>query len=229
MTPEYQIGDFWTGPRRELRSWFERNAPSLGELYEGALKMLFMGNFPGRTRFVAQAVREIGNRLPDVISGMKTDGTVQYAYQLDIISKDWQSAGFLLDGTIPASLITDDKGIPSIHVPVPRILFERIAVLIRNHVAARERPEEKAFRLFEGIAPENEELRDTLRPIVRQWLDVTKWFQKKVHDSGAQDNNIDGKEYLRYFELFERTLGALVRGFFRTVEGLDEILEDANT
>jgi hypothetical protein len=225
--PERQMEDFWTSPRRELRAWFERNAPSLGELYEGALRLLFMGNFPGRTRFVAHAVREIRNRLPDVISGVKMGGTVQYVNQLDIISNNWQNAGFLVDGTIPASLFTEN-GTPSADIPVPRILFEKIVLLIKNHVAAREKPEETAFRLFEGIAPENEEMRDTLRPIVRQWLDVTNWFQKKVHDSGAQDNSIDGKEYLRYFELFEGTLGALVRGFFRTVEGLDEILEDAN-
>jgi hypothetical protein len=107
MAPEFQRGDFWIGPRRELRSWFERNAPSLGELYEGALKMLFMGNFPGRTRFVAHAVREIRNRLPDVIAGVKTGGTVQYKNNLDMISKDWQKAGFLLDGTIPTSIITE--------------------------------------------------------------------------------------------------------------------------
>ncbi len=227
MTPEYQIEDFWTGPRRELRSWFERNAPSLGELYEGALRMLFTGCFPGRTRFVALTVREIRNRLPGIIAGAKTSGTVQYKNTLDVVSKDWRRAGFLLDGTIPAGLLTKEE-LPSGDIPVPRMLFEKIAILIKDHVEARERPEEAAFRLFEGIAPENQELRDTLRPIVRQWLDVTEWFQKKAHDSGAQDNDVDGKEYLRYFELFEVTLGALVRGFFKTVEGLDEILEDAN-
>jgi len=227
MRSEYQMEGFWTEARRELKAWFNRNAPSLGELYEGGLRLLFMGDFPGRTRFVAHTVREIRNRLPDVITGVKTGGMVQYKNKLDVISKDWQKAGFPLDGTIPVSVIIE-QGFPSVDVPVPRMLFDKIAILIKDHVDARERPEEAAFRLFEGIAPENQELRDTLRPIIRQWLDVTEWFQKKAHDSGAQDNEIDGKEYLRYFELFEATLGALVRGFFNTVEGLDEILEDAN-
>jgi hypothetical protein len=52
---------------------------------------------------------------------------------------------------------------------------------------------------------------------------------KRVHDSGAQDISIDEADFVYRFELFEMTLGALVRAFFRTVDGLDEILEDANS
>lgn len=151
MASEYQTEDFWTGPRRELRAWFHRNAPSLGELYEGALKMLFISNFPGRTRFVAHTVREIRNRLPDVIAGAKTSGMVHYKNRLDVISKDWRRAGFSLDGTIPVSFITKQE-LPSADIPVPRMLFEKIAILIKDHVDRREKPEEAAIRLFEGIA-----------------------------------------------------------------------------
>jgi hypothetical protein len=64
---------------------------------------------------------------------------------------------------------------------------------------------------------------------VHQWLDVTEWFVKRVHDSGTQDISIDEGEFVHRFELFETTLGALVRAFFKTVEGLDEVLEDANS
>jgi len=53
MGSEYQAETYWTEARLELRAWFQRNAFSLGELYEGALRMLFDSQFPGRTRFVA--------------------------------------------------------------------------------------------------------------------------------------------------------------------------------
>jgi hypothetical protein len=60
-------------------------------------------------------------------------------------------------------------------------------------------------------------------------LDVTGWFMGKAHDNGSQDKDVAPEELSRRFELFEATLGALARGFFKTIEGLDEILEDANS
>jgi hypothetical protein len=228
MTSRDQVEDYWTEPRLELRAWFNRNAPSLGELYEGSLRMLFMYDFPGRTRFIAHAVREIRNRLPDVIAGTNSKETVQYKNRLDVIVKDWEKAGFSLEGTIPMEVTMGHKTLSN-DVPMPRKLWEKIAILIKDHIKARERPEEAASRLFEGIVPENQALRDTLRPVIHQWLNVTDWFQKKVHDSGARDNDIDGNEFLRKFELFEIALRALVRGFFKTTEELDEILENANS
>jgi len=228
MPPESPEETYWTKPRQELRAWFQRNAPSLGELYEGALKMVFGPKFPGRTRFVAHAVREVRNRLPDVIAGTKSGGPVQYTNRLDHIVSEWRKAGFALDGTIPAS-ITAPQEMPAAGISIPPRLYLKIAALTKDHADGREKPIETAFRLFGAIAPENQDLRDTLRPVVRQWIDVTEWFVKRVHDSGVRDSDVDITEFLKGFELFEATLGALVRGFFKTVEGLDEILEDANS
>ncbi|GAF90738.1 unnamed protein product, partial [marine sediment metagenome] len=42
--------ELWTKDRLELWSWFQRNARSLGELYLGAVKMVYGPDFPGRTR-----------------------------------------------------------------------------------------------------------------------------------------------------------------------------------
>ncbi len=228
METEYLLEAYWTAPRQELRAWFRRNAPSLGELYEGALRMLFTGEFPGRTRFVAHAVREIYNQLPKVIVGPKKSVAVQYKNEFDQITKYWREAGFPLDGGSNVK-VTAAQDALSIDVPIPRMLWNKMALLVKNHVEAREKPIEAATRLFEGIAPENKALRVTLRPIINQWDEVTKLFVKTVHDSGDRDSDTDGNEFLRNFEIFEMTLCALVRGFFKTVEGLDEILEDANS
>jgi hypothetical protein len=220
--------NYWTHPRLELKAWFQRNAPSLCELYDGALRMIFLPDFPGRMRFIAHAVREIRNRLPDVIAGPKTGGPVQYKNRLDDIVKDWEKCGLLADGSTTTSLNSSET-IPSGHILIPRLLFQKIAILVKEHVEGRESREEAAIRLFEGIAPENQDLRDTLRPIVHQWLEVTEWFVKKVHAPSFEASNVDAKEFRRYFDIFEKTLGALVRSFFKTVEELDEILEDTNS
>jgi hypothetical protein len=54
--------------RRDLVEWFAKNAPSLGQLYVASLRMLDDRDFPGRGYLICHAVREIGNRLPNVVA-----------------------------------------------------------------------------------------------------------------------------------------------------------------
>ena len=227
LTPA-QPETYWTPFRLDLKAWLGRNnAQSLGELYEGALRMVHSPNFPGRTRFVAHAVREIRNRLPETITGIRS-GFFQWKNRLDGIVEDWQGAGFTLDGDIPWS-VTTNANAPSNEIPVPRRLVQKVAILVKEHVEARERPQESARRLFEGIDPQNQKSREALAPVIRQWLEVTEWFMKIAHDSGATDEVLATSEFQRQFELFERALGALTREFFKTVGDLDEILEATNS
>lgn len=224
MTGIYE--DYWTNPRIELQDWFRRNAPSLGELYEASLIMIYDDNFPGRTRFIAHAVREIRNRLPDVICGAER-GRMEYTNRLDELFRQWTRHGFTLNNTETQS-ITRSQQMPETHVPFPLPLFRKISDLVREHVEKRETQKERATRLFEAISTENQSSRDNLRPVILQWIEVTNWFVGKAHDSGAQDSDMNEEEIKERFELFENTLGALLRGFFNTIEGLDEILENAN-
>jgi len=220
----------WTPARRELLAWLKGNAPSLAELYEGSVALVYESSLPGRIRFVSHAVREIRNRLPDAISGVRAGvGRLDYTSRMDEIASRWRRAGFVAqDSESGSSDSPASSGGDS--TPVPTDLFRILQALVQDHEDARERPVEAAIRLFESCAPENRALRETLRPLVVRWLDVTGWFQKKAHDSATVDSELAVEdEFRRHFELFESTLGALVRGFFATVEGLDEILEDANT
>jgi len=220
--------EYLTQKRLEIRSWFARNAPSLGELYEGSLRMVYGQIFPGRVRFVSHAVREIRNRLPDVISGFSHRPGVQYKNKLDEISKVWDRAGLPTDGTLPLN-IAEPEGPISDSITLPKMVFGRISKLIKDHNDAREKPIDSAKRLFAVRTGEDVAIGDNLRPVVDQWLDVTKWFVKKAHDSGQVDSSVDPLLLQENFEIFETTLGAILGSFFSTVEDLDEILEKANT
>ncbi len=91
----------WAATRMELRAWFQRNAPSLGELYEGAVRLIFDTRVPGRVRFVSHAISEIRNRLPGIVSGNRAGGRLDYTSRLDEIVKAWRRARLSLDGSVP--------------------------------------------------------------------------------------------------------------------------------
>jgi hypothetical protein len=223
----------WTRSRCELREWLRTNAPSLAELYEGAVLLLFDGPIPGFTRFVAHAVREIRNRLPDITSGPRLGGYLNYKGRIDELVAVWKSEGLITDGALPGSKMGDSPDAPPpLDLSMPRKIVGIVARLVADHEVARERPLDAAIRLFEGVALENQKFRDTLRPVASQWLQITEWFMGKTHDSGTVDGDLDLKEMRKKFEMFEWTLLGIVRGmtaFFVTTKELDEILEDANS
>ena len=100
--------DYLNPQRQELINWFSRNAPGLGKLYEGALYMVYTNGFPGRVRFVAHAVREIRNRLPDVIAGPISKKRLDYKSRLDQLTDEWKRSGFPIDGSLPMDI--DEEG-----------------------------------------------------------------------------------------------------------------------
>jgi hypothetical protein len=205
----------------------------LAELYEGAVLLLFDAPIPGYTRFVAHAVRETRNRLPDVTSGSNSRRQLDYKGRIDDLVVVWKEAGLATDGTFPGSNLAEvPTAAVSQETPLPRKIVVMVASLVTDYEATREMRMDAATRLFEGVVPENQKFRDTLRPVIMQWLEITEWFMKKAHDSGATDMGVDLGELQKKFDLFEITLLGIVRGFtafFATTKEIDEILEDANS
>lgn len=219
---------YWTEDRLALRSWLGRNAPTLGELYQGAVEMMYGNQIPGWTWFVCHAVREIRNRLPDAIAGPKSGSSFQSKNRLDALVQAWTAAGFSLDGSVPGSSMTEESALPaSADIPLPRGLVEQIARLLQDHHAVRERPEEAATRLFEAAAPENAALRATLAPVTKNWIDTTEWFVEFVHVRNTPDA-FPSEQLTLKFGGFEKALKSLVGEFFAGIGEIDAILQDAN-
>jgi len=223
----------WTGNRRELLEWLRRNASSLAELFEGAVSLLYGSPVPGFSRFVSHAVREVRNRMPGVISGTSSSGRLDYKGRMDQIAAAWKTAGISLEGTGVRTENPDSAAASvSPQTALPRKLAQKIARLVADHEAAREKPMDAAIKLFEGVAPENEKFRDTLRPVVLQWLETCDWFMKRTHDSGAMDADVEVEELRKNFAIFETTLLTIVRGlstFFANTDELDECLRGTPT
>lgn len=218
-----------TPARIKIHAWLQEQAPPLAELHEGAVCLIFESLISGRVRFVAHAVREIRNHLPNYISGEKSGGRLEYKDELDQLSKIWQSSGFSLDEAFLNGRIDTEASPPfSPDISIPRQLFLEIQQLLKKHEAVSVKNKEKAIRFFESCVPENKPIRDTLRPIVAHWWDVTEWFMQKTHDSGKADTACDDQKLRQQFELFESFLETLAQSFYKTTDQLDDILKEAN-
>jgi len=207
----------WSPQRLFLLGWLRENAVPLADLYEGAVALTFDHPLPGRLRFISHAVREIMNRLPFIVTGLKGSGTTDFKGQMDVVERLWWDAGLGLE--FPAEVTTA--------VAISPDLYQAIHRLVGDHVYVRRKPTDAALMLFEAIAPENQAARDSLRPVVGSWIAVRDWFMSKTHESEKSDL-ADDTELMGQFVLFETTLYALTRPFFETVAEIDEILDNAN-
>jgi hypothetical protein len=219
--------NFFNPHRKELIGWFERNAPSLGELYQGAIFLLCDESFPGRSRLIAHAVREIKNRLPDAISGEQHQSNLEYVKRLDKIAEVWKKEKLPIFDIFPISGSVENPP-TSPDFSIPAQIFLMISKLIKEHIETREKSIEKAFKLFVIIAPENQEEMDSIYPIVLKWKRITDWFVRQCHKWETFEKDINHKELNDNFEIFETILLSLVRSFFKTTEDLDELLEETN-
>jgi hypothetical protein len=223
------IGTPWNPSRFELRDWFRREAPSLGDLYEGAVELLYQNSLPGRIRMIAHSVREIGNRLPDYLTGERVGKRLDYVSRVDRIEEKWNNND--KDMSSPSASQSSPLSCSSQDIPIPLDLYNELDLLIRDHRSTRQRPLDAAQRLYEGLDPENIiKMGDTLRPVLLQWVEITKWFMAHAHDSGKgkRDGDYDWDEIRGKFELMELSLRSIVGAFFVAVEELDEILEETN-
>jgi hypothetical protein len=209
--------------RAELIAWMQRNSPSLAETYRGAL-ILLESRQPGHVRFIAHTVRDIRNILPRVVSGAKGAGRLDYVGQIQNIKGKWESAGL-----ISADLSNKERPSASDSLTVPAAAFKPLLKLFREHETTSQKKVLTARQFFVDAVPENAEHIGTLEPVIQQWLEVTEWFMKRAHDDGRCDAECPREALEHYFEMFERSLMAIVRGFYPAVKELDEILAEANS
>ena len=223
LTPFPRENFCWTEKRLEIKEWLYKHYPSLGELYEGAVNLLFndnYNNFPGASKFVSHAVREIINNLPNYILG-RTSKPLQYVNYLDDIIEKWENSSIPLEDSFDSS--REDE----FCLPYP--VFRKIQKLLRKHKESRPKRKDVIANFIMILAPENREFIDQLRPSFLKWIELSGYFIKFVHDSQKTDKEILTEEFLRHFEFFEAILYSLIGSFFATTEELDAILEEANS
>jgi hypothetical protein len=216
---------YLTEKRIEIKSWFDKHAPHLGELYEGALMIISEENFPGYAVFVAHAVREIRNRLPDIILG---EEHIYFKWQKELygLMIVWESAGLLRNQITESEDLSKDSGLENT-ISINLEIYNKINQILNKFEENNEIYRDRVIRLFNSVS-NGENLEQVLQPTVSHWFEITNWFREIVHLRTTY-RQIDRIELLRKFENFENTLSMLQGYIFRATKELDEILEEANS
>jgi hypothetical protein len=185
--------------------------------------MLYETPVSARERFVAHAVREIRNRLPERITGEKRK-RVDYEGHLKQLIGLCEQHGLSLDDVRPIAPTesSEEAGLPE-EMSLPEGVRVKFVEMVRDHTEGSERLRESIVRMFAEAAPENQEYRETIRPVAERWFETTKWFMERTH-APEKLNSASLEELLLQFELFEKGLMSLANAFYETIDELDEIL-----
>lgn len=216
--PILKIPAYLTVERKVTLTWLRERAPSLAELYETALSMMYEHYLPARIRLVSHCMRDIANRLPDAVATSTIAGRVEYPPLVDRIAARWPPAP-------PQLAIAETPELPP-DMAVPREAYTAVDALLQAHAAGSTRFEQKLQILFGGGDATSSSL---IQPAVESFKRTAKWFMKRAHDRGDIDALMaEESELQSYFEAFERGLYPLAAEWSKGQDNLDAFLEEAN-
>ncbi|NOU31798.1 MAG: hypothetical protein HOO96_28175 [Polyangiaceae bacterium] len=200
---------WWTERRVRAYELMKARHADLAELYAGAVD-LRQAEPPiaGASFFISHAVRDICNRLPDIMTGEQAESRVNYEK---------------LTGELVKSLRLPLEEIPS-RVPVQFGLDElpatRLTELAEAHLSLPEKNLDRAARLF---ASDRQQQGEVLT-LAKQWTSFREFFIKITH-LGVKQRNVDFAELCTMFDRFETNLLARVLDFYSSIEDLDRVLK----
>lgn len=209
----------WTPLRRELLKWFRVNAAPLAEAYEGAIRLVDDGDFPGRIHFIAHAVRDISDRLVYVLDPQLNGNRVQYENEMDRIEKDWPQLRSVGD--------TNDAVAETETVRINRKVASMIDSLVEAHRERRQRPSN--YELLFRVLMRKEPLQSAVHQrLVKDFKKMRGWFMDQTHLPREEVRQVAESELQTQFKRFEGMLHSFVGNYFTGVNELDEILRQAN-
>jgi hypothetical protein len=177
--------------------------------------------YPGRIHLISHVVRDICNRLPDFLGSVERD-RIHYDRELDYLARLWPAviAPSAADYDADEGGDSDDSS-----VEIPRPAAVAVSQLLEKH-QNRQSNREVVGGLFALVSEATAYDRANLEPIVNEFHKTASWFMQRAHLRATPMP--EPKELARRFEQFERIALSLIRGFFKTMDELDDLLQQAN-
>ena len=219
---------YWTEKRAKIYEWMMvNNLPSYADLYKGAVVNLF-DQTPGYVRFVAHAVRDIGNGMAAHKLGRQRK-QVDYVNMVGRLATQWKASG-LPKGTetlMPSEDIIAVSADGSLYLS--KEVVGHIQQLLREHEEGRRRSEETAFLFFLAFLP-NSTQRNTLpQAYIDMWQGIQKWFVANCHENGKMPSKEVKGQIQAKFEQLEEILCSVANRYTNTIKTVNEILDRANS
>jgi len=214
--------------QEKIAQWLAARSHSLDEAYTVALRLLEDAAFPGRAQIICHAGRDLCTGLQDLrgVSKRERADTTRVLREIESV---WEKEGL------------DSRGIAEAAEPAPSAeqtaspevtisqhlmtLFQRV---IQEHRRAGANQEEQAAELFGASDPATAKRPEVLQPLLKEWVRLRQWFHHYGH-FGMQQRIPQEQELQQQFASLENFILGVIRTFYEGMEGLDEILEEANS
>ena len=208
---------------RVIYRWLrdEAQAPQLADLFAGAVDILRYKNFPGATVLVSHAVREIANRLPDYLSKETVGARFDYTTRVRELYEVWTRGGLPIETDMP-------EGAGLQYVPMPVHVFRMIQKILDGHRQASERARRRENILFQAVWPECGQSETLVATALTLWRRTVGWFKKRRLACGPGKYRPETDELRRQFDIFKTILLTLAQPQTKTMDKIDEILQEAN-
>jgi len=216
-----------TPEQKEVIAELARFAPRLAELYRAAVIFLSDTRFPGRNLFLAHAVREIANSLPDALEDPSDRRQFDWKGDLRKLQTQWDALNLEAHWPTGDPLPETEPAV----VPLPWGLYTQIRNILIDFQASDERNRDKAVRLFRNMAPEVLARHSTQRSLPGEWFDLIESFKGPAHESrkdGAPE--VSSQKTRSGFNRFEDSLRFLLPrlGVVQALDEIDAIVSEAN-
>lgn len=213
----------WTEDRSQVRSWLDRAAPQLADVYAGAVTVALDPGFPGRVVFVWHAIREIRNRLPDALAGEEKSTSVQYGQLADEVTRCWRADGWPGDGSVDLGGPTEPPDTGPQRPEISGELLQAVGRLVEAHGSIEGRNLRNARRLFQAAG--GSEVPDY---VLRAWNQEGRRAHKLAHVNNKPTAPEDVAALEEDFDRFESWLRAFANRSYENMDELDELLQSAN-
>jgi len=182
---------------------------------------------PGRAQMICHAGRDLCTGLLDLHSVTKERAdTTPILKEVDSV---WQKEG--LDAVGIAESVNPAQAaerMASPEVLLPRYLLALLQRLIEEYRRGAVIQTEQAAQMFRATDPATTNRPEAVQPLVSEWKRLRIWFIRYAH-FGVQQSIPEEKEMQQQFAALENFILGVIRTFYEGMEGLDEILDKANS
>jgi hypothetical protein len=206
--------------QKKIFEWLKEQDECIGRLYEAAVRMVEDDSFPGRNILICHAIREIRNRLPEIVGAKGIIKRADYTKEVEELAGLWKS-----EGVQSVYQKDNEDREPVAEYRVSGKFLEQVKRLVNGHIEVKGRKKHNAKQLLMALETENNKWEATLGPVVKLWVDETEWFVERAHIGKA----IDYEELIGHFERFESVLLSLKGYFYEGMDKIKEIVESANS